>query len=323
MDKIEDEAIWLTIGDAAQRTGVNPVTLRAWQRRFGLVVPKRTPKGHRLYGESHLAQIEEILFWLNQGVAISKVKPLLKSSQTKAAAKPLAKQALTAEEQNLWLDHIEYLNQSCLDFNAAGLNVKLTELSGLYPFSVLKNGLYWPWLNGLEGLLRDRPDASCIETWVTDELSARIAKRRLAQLQADAQIPCLLVELQGAKPSNSLIMSLELSAYHVNHNLVKVANVSELNFIVQRLSCSQVFLLPQPQMTSTEIQALQDFMTSAGAKVHLVGSYAKVVNQALGIAYCDMAQLLVQCGIVVPKQTPFSPPILSDSDSYTDTEAEK
>ena len=30
-------------------TGVHPVTLRAWERRYGLIRPHRTPKGHRLY----------------------------------------------------------------------------------------------------------------------------------------------------------------------------------------------------------------------------------------------------------------------------------
>ena len=31
-------------------TGVNAVTLRAWERRHGLIKPQRTPSGHRLYG---------------------------------------------------------------------------------------------------------------------------------------------------------------------------------------------------------------------------------------------------------------------------------
>ena len=29
-------------------TGVHSVTLRAWERRYGLITPQRTPKGHRL-----------------------------------------------------------------------------------------------------------------------------------------------------------------------------------------------------------------------------------------------------------------------------------
>ncbi|WP_162873792.1 MerR family DNA-binding transcriptional regulator, partial [Pseudomonas viridiflava] len=33
---------WLPIRDVARQTGVNAVTLRAWERRYGLIVPHRT-----------------------------------------------------------------------------------------------------------------------------------------------------------------------------------------------------------------------------------------------------------------------------------------
>lgn len=72
----EPEAI-LPIRTVARRTGVNPVTLRAWERRYGLLKPARTGKGHRLYSEGDVARIEEILAWLARGVAIGKVRPLL------------------------------------------------------------------------------------------------------------------------------------------------------------------------------------------------------------------------------------------------------
>ena len=39
----------LAIGELARRTGVNPVTLRAWERRYGLLKPQRTANLHRLY----------------------------------------------------------------------------------------------------------------------------------------------------------------------------------------------------------------------------------------------------------------------------------
>ena len=47
---MRDDSLF-SIGEVARQTGVNPVTLRAWQRRYGLVVPQRTAKGHRLYTE--------------------------------------------------------------------------------------------------------------------------------------------------------------------------------------------------------------------------------------------------------------------------------
>lgn len=76
----------LTIGEVAQRTGVNPVTLRAWERRYGLLIPGRTGKGHRLYSERDVSRIRDIQSWLARGVAIGKVKPLLEKPGEPAPA---------------------------------------------------------------------------------------------------------------------------------------------------------------------------------------------------------------------------------------------
>jgi DNA-binding transcriptional MerR regulator len=65
----------------ARRTGVNAVTLRAWERRYGLIVPLRTPKGHRLFNAEHVQRIQSILTWIDRGVTVSKIKPLLDTPQ--------------------------------------------------------------------------------------------------------------------------------------------------------------------------------------------------------------------------------------------------
>ena len=59
----------LPIREIARLTGVNPVTLRAWERRYGLLKPTRTPKGHRLYSHDDVALIQEVQSWLARGVA--------------------------------------------------------------------------------------------------------------------------------------------------------------------------------------------------------------------------------------------------------------
>ncbi len=65
---------WLPIREVARQTGVNAVTLRAWERRYGLIVPQRTPKGHRLFSHDHVQRIHTILTWLNRGVPVSQVE---------------------------------------------------------------------------------------------------------------------------------------------------------------------------------------------------------------------------------------------------------
>lgn len=66
-----------SIGDVAERCGINPVTLRAWQRRYGLLKPQRSEGGHRQFDEEDIQRIEEIKRWIKSGVSVSKVKVLL------------------------------------------------------------------------------------------------------------------------------------------------------------------------------------------------------------------------------------------------------
>ena len=49
-----DAALVYTIGHAARLTGVPSATIRAWERRYGLVRPVRTEGGYRLYDEQGL-----------------------------------------------------------------------------------------------------------------------------------------------------------------------------------------------------------------------------------------------------------------------------
>src|SRR5471032_2735616 len=72
---------WIPIREVARQTGVNAVTLRAWERRYGLIVPQRTPKGHRLFSAEHVQRIHTILTWLNRGVPVSQVKSLIDRSE--------------------------------------------------------------------------------------------------------------------------------------------------------------------------------------------------------------------------------------------------
>ncbi|AXM99029.1 MerR family transcriptional regulator [Pseudomonas plecoglossicida] len=69
------------IREVSRITGVNAVTLRAWERRYGLIQPTRTDSGHRLYSQADIDEILRILGWLERGVAISKVGSILVREQ--------------------------------------------------------------------------------------------------------------------------------------------------------------------------------------------------------------------------------------------------
>ncbi|MCZ4058889.1 MerR family transcriptional regulator [Pantoea sp. LMR881] len=73
-----------SIGDVAERCGINPVTLRAWQRRYGLLKPQRSEGGHRQFDDEDVQRIEEIKRWIESGVPVGKVKALMEGSDIDA-----------------------------------------------------------------------------------------------------------------------------------------------------------------------------------------------------------------------------------------------
>lgn len=124
-----------TISDVSQQTGVASVTLRAWERRYGLIKPQRTPKGHRVYNQKNIQQIQNIVSWLNRGVAISKVPALLVSGKSSNAIASTDEQWV--KQQNDLLATITQLKQR-------GLDQLLDELNKATPFVTLCEQVYQP-----------------------------------------------------------------------------------------------------------------------------------------------------------------------------------
>ncbi len=67
----------LPIRTVSRLTGVKPVTLRAWERRYGLISPSRTESGHRLYSPEDVERIRRAVALVRLGVAIGGVGALL------------------------------------------------------------------------------------------------------------------------------------------------------------------------------------------------------------------------------------------------------
>lgn len=74
------------IREVSRLTGVNSITLRAWERRYNLIEPVRTESGHRLYTQHDIDTLKQVTELTQQGIPISRVKPLLKEVQPEVPA---------------------------------------------------------------------------------------------------------------------------------------------------------------------------------------------------------------------------------------------
>lgn len=130
------EQDYIPIRELSALTGVNSVTIRAWERRYGLLKPTRTPKGHRLYSADDVELIKNVQRNLEQGIAISKIKNLIHQST-----------AVQTDEN--WISHGEKLMAIINMLNINKLENYLHELTENYPPRILWEYLVQPLNNEL------------------------------------------------------------------------------------------------------------------------------------------------------------------------------
>ncbi|WLH13649.1 MerR family transcriptional regulator [Pseudomonas hefeiensis] len=94
------------IREVARLTGVNPVTLRAWERRYGLIQPTRTESGHRLYSLGDIEKVRSILGWIERGVAVSKVGKILTKTASVQPVSALISPDLVKADYAQWQQQV-------------------------------------------------------------------------------------------------------------------------------------------------------------------------------------------------------------------------
>ena len=61
--------------------GIQPSTLRAWERRYQMIAPKRNHAGHRLYTEEHIQILKWLMDKVSSGMMIGQAVQLLEGNR--------------------------------------------------------------------------------------------------------------------------------------------------------------------------------------------------------------------------------------------------
>ncbi|WP_416770487.1 MerR family transcriptional regulator [Pseudomonas sp. RHF3.3-3] len=129
------------IREVSRLTGVNPVTLRAWERRYGLIQPTRTESGHRLYAMSDIETVRSILGWIERGVAVSKVGKLL--AKQAAVRVPETERLLPLPLED-WQNCQLQLGGAISRFDELALERLYGQIFSSYPLTVVFQNILMP-----------------------------------------------------------------------------------------------------------------------------------------------------------------------------------
>ena len=131
----------MRIGELSRRTGVSPELLRAWEQRYDLLRPSRSPGGFRLYSADDEARVRRTTALIADGLSAAEAAGL--------AAGVIARAGEPAEEQPLVEELAAGLAAALDGFDAAGAHAALDRLLGTVSVEVVLTDVLIPYLREL------------------------------------------------------------------------------------------------------------------------------------------------------------------------------
>jgi len=255
-------------------TGINPITLRTWERRYHLIEPVRTPKGHRLYTKEHIAMLSRVVELLDRGIPISRI--------TYAAITEDNASAVT-QEQLFWQRMINRMIVAIGKFNESVLESTYNEAMSLYPIETVTQKLLVPMLEKL-GQRWESGEGTIAEehffgVYLRNKLGARFHhKKRLDNAPAfvTACIP-------GERHEIGLLL-FALSAYDHGYRCILLGAdipLSELPIAVKQSGSEGIVLSASfiDDVAAFE-KDLTDLVKNAGAPV-FIGGFGSLIHKEL------------------------------------------
>lgn len=131
-DDVSDEPL-LNIKAVSQATGIDSVTLRAWERRYGVPEPERNESGYRLYSDRDIA----ILNWLKEkvdaGVNIKRAVAMLHSHVPQRTSRPMVQSGSFSSSVN-YEETRQHLLDAAHRFDSIRAQQIITQSFALFSF---------------------------------------------------------------------------------------------------------------------------------------------------------------------------------------------
>lgn len=252
------------IRTVAALTGVNPITLRAWERRYGLVKPTRTATGQRVYSRADIDTVHRILSLMENGISISQV----------GAALAARTEPVPAQREGPWGDLRKQMAAAIAQFDESRLDAIYGELLALHPIERVTREVLMPllaelgerWLTRTGGIAEEHFFAM----YLRNKLGARIHHRGAA-----ATGPRLLVACLPGEQHEIGMLLFSLAAHERGYRLVLLGAdlpLAEIGYAARRARCDAIVLSASVEPAAGLLEGeLPELVGNSGLPVYVGG----------------------------------------------------
>jgi len=225
------------IGTVSELTGVNAITLRAWERRYGLFEPVRKASGHRLYTQQHIDLINRIVSLLERGMRIGQVRAHLDAEQARA-------EEGTGTTQAVWQRYLERMLAGVVQFDERALEETYGEALAIYPVKTVTEELLTPLLMELGRRWEDGEGSVAEEHFFGCYLRSKLGARFHHRVRAEGGPKLLLACLPGDRHETGLLLFALAANDAGYHTIVLGADMplEELPAAARKTGCAAIVL---------------------------------------------------------------------------------
>lgn len=267
------------IRTVAALTGVNPVTLRAWERRYRLLRPERTEKGHRLYSQQDVVRIRKVLDLLDRGIAISQVTGLLDETPEQSPA--------VVSVADVWSDYQQRMRTAIGRFDEAAVDFIYNDALSLYPVDIVTSRLTTPLLRGFGEQWKKRPITVAEEHFFSVYLRNKLGSR-IHHLNQRSSGPLLLLACLPGEYHELGLLLFALAAVNRGYRLLLLGVNTPLDLLPQVLEqrhCDAIVLSSSARMPPNVIEReLPMLIAAVDIPVFLGGETAERHREAVEAA---------------------------------------
>ncbi|WP_304641231.1 MerR family transcriptional regulator [Pseudomonas sp.] len=298
------------IREVSRLTGVNPVTLRAWERRYGLLSPHRTESGHRLYSMADVERVRAVTAWIDRGVAVSKVATIIdrQVSQPRAAVEASAAAVVddTAASAEPWKSRVVAAVNA---FDIEELDRIHGQLHAVLPLPVVYAEVLLPvWRQYL-----GQSEPPSVQWQFLDSFLRERAFQRLGYLRS-GQPRVLLASLPGPQRElEVLVAAIGIASIDAQIILVPApVDLSDIQYLAERCQCDAVVLYGEKVLdTATLARHLPRLEQALECPLAVLGSLCEIQQEQL-----ERARIICLGGV----HQPFGSHLKTLLDGRLDTE---
>jgi DNA-binding transcriptional MerR regulator len=266
------------IREVARVTGVNPVTLRAWERRYGLIQPTRTESGHRLYSLGDIEKVRSILAWIERGVAVSKVGKILARTESVQPASRFISPHLVRADYAQWQ---QLVAEAVGNFDDVELDRVYGQIFSSYTAPVVFQDILMPlW----RALLQRQHEFGQTSEWLFFDgfLRSRVMQRLLLKRETSSRRVLVSAIAGQCRELELLVTTLFISRAEVDVRVMTVGQpFDELTLICQKIKPLALVLVSNHAPAAELPKRLNKLAMSLDCPVMLAGDASDLAQESL------------------------------------------